>query len=61
MDLTAATDGTKPLTKIQGAKLTEHIKTRWEKVHSNTSVFRYKIDSMEERFVDNKYLLQVRI
>lgn len=37
------------------------IKTKWDEIHSNTNVFRYKIANEEKRFVNNKYYLQVRI
>ncbi|XP_034836496.1 GDP-D-glucose phosphorylase 1 [Maniola hyperantus] len=45
--------------KINGPKFTELIKTKWNDMHSNTSVFRYKIDNIQERIVDKKYLLQL--
>ncbi|OWR54420.1 hypothetical protein KGM_213251 [Danaus plexippus plexippus] len=35
------------------------IKTKWDEIHSNTNVFRYKIANEEKRFVNNKYYLQL--
>lgn len=35
--------------------------TKWDEIHKDTDVFRYKIDKLDERLVDGKYLLQVSI
>ncbi|CAB3251589.1 unnamed protein product [Arctia plantaginis] len=31
--------------------------SRWDELHNDTEVFRYKIDKLEERFVNEKYLI----
>lgn len=35
------------------------LKTKWDEIHNETDIFRYKIDDLEERIVDGKYFLQV--
>lgn len=33
--------------------------TKWDEIHKDTDVFRYRIDDLEEKLVDGKYLLQL--
>ena len=33
--------------------------TKWDEIHEEIGIFRYKIDKIAERLVDGKYLLQV--
>lgn len=35
------------------------LKSKWDEIHNKPNVFRYKIDNLKERIVDEKYLLQV--
>lgn len=34
-------------------------KSTWDKIHTETDVFRYKVENLRERIVNEKYLLQV--
>lgn len=38
---------------------TSLLKTKWDEIHNETDIFRYKIDDLEERIVDGKYFLQL--
>ncbi|CAH1634804.1 unnamed protein product [Spodoptera littoralis] len=38
---------------------TSLLKTKWDEIHNETDIFRYKIDGVEERIVDGKYFLQL--
>ncbi|CAH0591571.1 unnamed protein product [Chrysodeixis includens] len=33
------------------------LKTKWDELHNNTNTFRYKIDKLQKKIVDGKYLL----
>ncbi|XP_052744743.1 GDP-D-glucose phosphorylase 1 [Bicyclus anynana] len=57
--ITLVYEETNQTIRIKGSQFTEQIKTKWEEINCNTSVFRYKIDNIEERIVDQKYLLQL--
>lgn len=36
-------------------------KMRWDKLHEETGIFRYKIENIQEKMLDGKYLVQVRV
>lgn len=36
-------------------------KMRWDKLHEESGIFRYKIENLQEKLLDGKYLLQVRV
>lgn len=38
----------------------DKLKSKWDEIHSDPNVFRYKINDLQERVVDEKYLLMVR-
>lgn len=44
---------------VQTFELVINLKHQWDKLHDETSIFRYKIDNNRERTVDGKYLLQL--
>lgn len=35
------------------------LKSKWDEIHREQNVFRYRIDNLKGRVVDGKYLLQV--
>ncbi|KAJ2945147.1 hypothetical protein O0L34_g9207 [Tuta absoluta] len=37
----------------------ELLKYKWDELHNHTDAFRYKIDNLQERLVDGKYLIQL--
>lgn len=37
------------------------LKAKWDEIHSKANVFRYKIDNLKKRIVEEKYLLQVTV
>lgn len=45
--------------KADKSSLAQLLRSRWDYVHNNTDVFRYKISTLQERIVDKMYLLQV--
>lgn len=34
-------------------------KMKWDKLHEESGIFRYKIENLQEKLLDGKYLLQV--
>lgn len=41
------------------SQFSQLMKSKWDDIHSQANTFRYKIDFIRERLVDEKYLLQV--
>ncbi|CAH0719126.1 unnamed protein product, partial [Brenthis ino] len=41
------------------SQFSQLMKSKWENIHSQANIFRYKIDFIRERLLDEKYLLQL--
>ncbi|KAF9410126.1 hypothetical protein HW555_010702 [Spodoptera exigua] len=47
------------LTSDSLTSFTSLLKTKWNEIHNETDIFRYKIDDLKERIIDGKYFLQL--
>ncbi|XP_047027642.1 GDP-D-glucose phosphorylase 1 [Helicoverpa zea] len=47
------------LTSDSSTSFLSSLTAKWMELHKDTEIFRYKIDNLEERIVDGKYLLQL--
>ncbi|KAH9643711.1 hypothetical protein HF086_001821 [Spodoptera exigua] len=47
------------LTSDSLTSFTSLLKTKWNEIHNETDIFRYKIDELKERIIDGKYFLQL--
>ncbi|XP_061717356.1 GDP-D-glucose phosphorylase 1 isoform X2 [Cydia pomonella] len=42
---------------IDSSRFKQLLKTKWDEIHDQPDVFRYKVNKMKERIVDNRYIL----
>ncbi|XP_047998457.1 GDP-D-glucose phosphorylase 1 [Leguminivora glycinivorella] len=50
-------DSAQEIKNIDSETFKQLLKTKWDEIHDQTDAFRYKINKMRERIVDNRYIL----
>ncbi|XP_063366217.1 GDP-D-glucose phosphorylase 1 [Cydia amplana] len=45
------------ITNVDSSRFKQLLKTKWDEIHDQPDVFRYKVNKMRERIVDNRYIL----
>ncbi|XP_063622708.1 GDP-D-glucose phosphorylase 1 [Cydia splendana] len=45
------------ISNVDSSRFKQLLKTKWDEIHDQPDVFRYKVNKMRERIVDNRYML----